>query len=263
MRKPKLNVLKHELGLDITEAYIIPLSDLHIGSHFCEDKFLGYREWILNTENAYCIINGDVLEMVTRNSVGDIHQQLRPKQQKELAIKYLKPLADAGKILAYVEGNHDLRANKDTDEYPGEYICGMMGVPSIYSPDGAYLFINCGYDRKANKNTRLTYTMYALHGWTGSRRIGGKANQLEELARGVDADIYVASHTHQKFMFPVERVMPDTRTKTLSFRRQVFVSAGSFLDWDGYAIRRGYTPAALGSPRIRLDGERRDVHVSI
>ena len=260
---PSLKTVSHDLGVDTEAAYIIPLSDLHIGSEFNEDKFLGYRDWILERPNAYCIINGDVLEMATKSSIGNTYEALRPKQQKELAIKYLQPLADAGRILAYLDGNHEHRVARETDEYPGEYICSMMGIPSVYDSDGVFLFLNVGHDRRKGEKARLTYTIFMLHGWTGSRRIGGKANNLEDMSKSVQADIYVASHTHQKFVFPRRMVIPDSRTKSLRYIKQMFVSAGSFLEWDGYAVRKGYNPASLGSPRIRLDGTRRDFHCSI
>ncbi len=260
---PKLHVVKHDLGVETECAYIIPLSDLHIGSHFNEDKFLGYREWIMTRDNAYCVINGDVLEMVTRNSIGNIYEQLRPKQQKEIAIKFLRPLAEAGKILAYLDGNHEQRVAKDSDEYVGEYICGMLGIPSIYNPDGIYMFLSLGYDSNKGRSNRLIYTVFMLHGWTGARTIGGKANNLSSLAQIVDAEIYISSHTHQKVAFPMRKPFPDVNRKRLIYKKQMFVSAGSFLDWEGYSVRRGYQPVSLGSPRIRLDGRRRDVHVSI
>ncbi len=209
------------------------------------------------------MINGDVLEMATRGSIGGIYDTLRPKEQRMLAVKYLKPLADAGKILSYVDGNHEARAAKDTDEYTGELICTMLGIPSVYDPDGAFLFLSVGYDRAKGESNRNIYTLYMLHGWSGSRMVGGKANNLESLAKSVVADIYLSSHTHTKITFSRRTLIPESRSKTLRWKKQLFVSAGSFLEWSGYAIRRGYSPATLGSPRIRLDGRRHDAHCSL
>ena len=258
-----MRTITHDLGADIDTAYIIPLSDLHIGAEFDDKKFFGYRDWILERPNAYCVINGDVLDMATKNSIGGLYDTLRPKEQRKLAVKYLQPLADAGKILAYVDGNHEARAAKDTDEFTGELICSMLGIPSVYDPDGAFLFLNVGHDRAKGEKNRITYTMFMLHGWSGSRMVGGKANNLESLSKSVVADIYLASHTHTKIAFSRRTLIPDTRTKTLRWKKQLFVSAGSFLEWSGYAIRRGYSPATLGSPRIRLDGTRHDAHCSL
>ena len=242
---------------------MIPLSDLHIGATFDDEKFLGYRQWILDRDNAFCFINGDVLDMATKSSIGGTFETIRPREQRKLAVKFLKPLADAGKILGYVDGNHEARAAKDTDEYTGEIICEMLGIPSLYSSDGIFMFLSVGHDRNKGKQNRIIYTLFALHGWSGSRTVGGKANNVKSLADSVVADIYCSSHTHQKFMFPRRIIEPDVRTKTLKFKKQVFVSSGSFMEWDGYAIRKGYSPASLGSPRLRLSGERKDIHVSI
>ncbi len=263
MQKPQLKVVKHDLGLDTEAAYIIPLSDLHIGANFDDRKFLGYRQWILDRPNAYCVINGDVLEMAVKGSVGDTYGTLRPKEQKELAIKYLKPLADEGRILAYLDGNHEWRVAKDTDEFPGEYICSMLGIPSLYDSDGILLFLSVGFDRKQNQQSRNTYTIFMIHGYTSARRPGGKLNNLEDMAKSVHADIYLSAHVHTKMSFSNRVVVPETRSKSLRFKKQLFVSSGSFLEWDGYAIRKNYTPATLGSPRIRLDGTRHDAHVSL
>ena len=260
---PRLKVIKKDLGLDTDVAYIIPLSDLHIGADFDDTKFLGYRQWILDRPNAYCLINGDVLDMAVKSSIGNTYETMRPKDQKELAIKLFKPLADKGRILAYLDGNHEARVSKDTDEYPGEYICSMLGIPSAYDPDGIFLFLSVGHDRAKGEKSRITYTVFMLHGWTGARSIGGKANNVKSLSDSVISDIYITSHTHQKFMFPRRIIEPETRTKTLRYKKQVFVSAGSFLEWAGYSVRKGYSPASLGSPRIRLNGERKDIHVSI
>lgn len=263
MEIPKLRVIKHDLGLNIEKAYIIPLSDLHIGADFNEDKFLGYREWILKTPEAYTVILGDVIDNATKNSIGDTYGTLRPKQQKELAEKFLKPLADAGKILAWLDGNHEIRSSKETDEYIGEYLTKAMGIPSVYDADGIYMFLSVGYDRKHNIRSRNTYTFFMLHGFTGGKRVGSKANALEDMARSVQADCYIAAHSHTKITFPTYVITPETRTKTLQYRKRTHIMAGSFMDWAGYAVRYGYQPTPLGSPRIRLDAHRHDVHVSV
>ena len=263
IEKPLIKTISRDLGLNTDFVYLIPLSDLHIGAEWDEEKFLGYRDWILERDNAYCIINGDVLDMATKSSIGGTFETIRPREQRKLAVKYLKPLADAGRILGYVDGNHEARAAKDTDEYTGELICEMLGIPSVYSADGVVIFLTVGHDRKKGEKSRITYTVFCLHGWSGSRTIGGKANNVKSLADSVIADVYISSHTHQKFAFPRRIIEPDTRTKTLRYKKQFFVSSGSFMEWAGYSIRKGYSPASLGSPRIRLNGHYRDIHVSI
>lgn len=262
--QPKLKVVKHDLGVNTEKAYIVTLSDLHIGAEFNEKKFIGYRNWVLERENAYTVINGDVLDMVTKGSIGNAGAAvMQPREQRKYAVELLKPLADAGKILAYLDGNHEARATKDTDEYPGETICGLLGIPDLYDENGVMLFLNVGHDRSKGEASRITYTCYMLHGWAGGRKYGGLANALESMANSIVADVYIISHSHKKIAFSRRILIPDTRTKSLRWKKQLFFSSGAFLDWAGYAIVKGYNPATMGSQRLRLSGVTHDAHCSI
>ena len=242
----------------------MPLSDLHIGAEFDEKKFIGYRDWIMERDNAYTVINGDVLDMVTKGSIGNqADATMRPSEQRKYAVKLLKPLADAGKILAYLDGNHEYRAAKDTDEFVGETICELLGISDVYDRNGVVLFLNVGHDRKKGIKNRITYSVFMLHGWAGGKKYGGLANALESMAASVVADVYIISHSHKKIAFSRRVMLPDTRTKSLRWKKQLFFSSGSFLDWAGYAVQKGYNPATMGSPRLRLSGLTHDAHCSI
>ncbi len=249
--------------MNTERAYIVPLSDLHIGDAFNEKKFLGYRDWIINTPDAYTVINGDVLDLSIKGSVGDTYATERPKWQRKYAVELFRPLAEAGKILAYLDGNHEYRVRKDTDEFPGEMICELLGIPEVYDPDGIMMFLNVGHDRKKGEKNRICYTAYMLHGWAGGKQWGGLANALESMSKSIVADAYIISHVHKKLAFSRRIMIPDTRTKTLRWKKQLFFSSSSFQEWSGYAIRQGYTPATLGSQRLRLNGTTHDIHCSI
>ncbi len=57
--------------------------------------------------------------------------------------------------------------------------------------------------------------------------------------------------------------VPDKRNNKVEDMKRTFVSSGAFLERGGYAVQKGYSPAKLGSPRLRLDGRKKDVHCSI
>ncbi len=42
----------------------------------------------------------------------------------------------------------------------------------------------------------------------------------------------------------------------------LFIGCGGFKDYDGFLVSIGRRPPDIGSPRIRLDGTRKDIHVS-
>lgn len=261
--------ISRDLPSDLDCAYIIGLSDLHIGDpRFNLDKFTGYRDWILERDNAFCIVNGDVCDNATRNSIGDTYEAaLNPRQQVEMAVKLFKPLAEKNKILAWNDGNHEARTHKESGLSLGEHICAQLGIPDAYSNEGALVKIRLGQRKKStgsHNGKPLVYLLYATHGWSGARRVGGKANAAEDL-QGVVAgcDAYLVSHSHQRFVFTKDILVPDPRRNKVEVKRQLFVSCGSFLDWGGYAEKRGYHPQTMGAPRIRLDARRKDCHCSL
>lgn len=247
-------------------AYIIGLSDLHVGDQrFNKQKFLGYQQWILEHENAFVIVNGDICDNATKDSVGDTYESvLPPGKQIDVACELFRPLKD--RILAWNEGNHEDRTRKSAGIYIGEQVCARLGLSDKYSCEGALVKIKLGKRAKGTSHSQrpLIYLIYATHGWSGARRIGGKTNAAEELQTVVaGVDVYLVSHTHQKFAFPKNILVPDVRLNKIEAKKQFFVSVGSFLEWGGYAERKGYSPMTMGAPRIRLDGRRHDVHVSI
>ena len=249
--------------MDLEAAYIIPLSDMHIGAGFNERKFNGYRDWILERDNAFCVILGDVIDNSISDSVGDTYGTMRPDEQKDLAEEVLRPLAEAGRILAWVDGNHERRSSKLTDQFIGKDLTKILGIHDVYDPNGIYMFLSVGYDRNKGQRNRNVYTGLMIHGYTGARTAGGKANAMEHMAKGVQADFYICAHAHQKIQFPSDILLPETRSKTVRFKKRSHLMAGSFQKWAGYAIQKCYQPTPMGSPRLRLDGLRHDHHTSI
>jgi predicted MPP superfamily phosphohydrolase len=61
-------------------AYIIPISDLHIGDvYFNEEKFIKLRDWVKEQENAFVILLGDILNCATKNSISDVYSEKKRK----------------------------------------------------------------------------------------------------------------------------------------------------------------------------------------
>ncbi len=201
--------------------------------------------------------------MATKNSVGDCYNTLPPNEQRKLAVKYLKPLAQNKKILAYLDGNHEGRVGKETDELPGEVICELMGCPSVYDPDAAILFLSVGYNRSEGKKVRNVYSIYMHHGAAGGQTIGGKANALERAQRVASCDVFLGAHTHQPLAFPKTIIAPNNAKKSCAYRKQLFVNAGAFMTYARYAKSRAYSPAILGTPSIELSGTHRDFHARV
>jgi predicted phosphodiesterase len=254
-------MLYHAVALpqDIEAAYIVPLADLHIGDPlFDEQRCQRLVRWIAETPNAWAVLVGDVMNTATKTSKSDIYQEvMNPHEQLRYAKKLLAPIKD--KIIAAVEGNHELRIAREDGINTTELLADTLGV--FYSPLSTLMKITLGRCPKNGK--RLCYTMYVTHGSGSSRTSGGKVNALRRLRDIVLADVYVMGHIHWMATFLETYYVPDVRNNKIEEVRLTFVSTGSFLKWGGYAEEKSLPPAKLGAPRIRLDGTRKDVRVSL
>jgi hypothetical protein len=255
-------VVEYSMSENFPSIYIIPLSDTQIGSpSFDESLFQKYVDWILARPNAFTVLPGDIFEApVLGNKASDFYNMgLTPRQAKNRAKKLFQPLADEGRILAAVAGNHDLRIAKLTDYDPVEILLDSLGLDTgkIYDPMCIVVKVNLGKG--------FSYKIYMAHGWGGARKTGAHVNKTEEMASVVtDADVYLLGHEHTLYVSRWDSVRIDGKGLT----RQVFVGCGTFCRYTRFqkGVQRRFPN--LGSPRIRLEGYsgdkgHKDVHVSI
>lgn len=236
---------------------------IHIGApEHNSKKFMDFRDWILTTPNAFTMLNGDILNCATKNSKSDSYSELMPlKDAKKHAIKCLEPLAEAGKILGMTRGNHEDRIWREVGDDPLEDMAEQMKIP--YHPEGLFLNVKLGEYKAGAAKGRISYSFYMTHGCGGGRTKGSKVNVAARPSEIVLADIYITAHTHFATTFKDKFFLPDVRHNSMLAMTRTYVSAGSFLDWGGYSERGILPPAKLGAPRIRLDGRKKDCHVSI
>lgn len=252
-----LKWIEVDLG-DIDYAYIIPISDLHIGDkYFDEKKFLKIRDFIANETNTYVILCGDILNCATKNSVSDIYSEIKnPQEAKKYAYELLQPISN--KIIGLTSGNHEYRIWKESGNDIAEDLAVLLGCE--YGREGLLLCVRLGRNKLKNK---LAYTLYATHGYGGGRTVGAKANALKRVSEIVFADIYIIGHIHHMQSFADYYYIPDVIHKKIERRKRLYVSSSSFLEWGGYAEQGLFPPSKTGCPRIRLAGDRKDFHVSI
>lgn len=242
---------------DIIE--IIPMADLHIGDSQCDYKLVLERiEYIKNTKNAYCILDGDLMDTAIASSIGDTYSaSIQPMEQLKHCVKIFEPIKD--KILAVLSGNHENRVWKSDGIDITEIMCAQLGIAERYSPTTALLFIRFGDKGKHLHNRTMTYTIYATHGSGGGRREGGKVNRLADLASIVDADCFVHGHTHLPLIFKESYYRVNVSQSTVTAVDKLFVNCGASLNYGGYGDKAGFKPASKRTPTIYLDGHKRDM----
>jgi len=267
-------IVTHRLSSQFKSIYIIPLSDMQIGNPgFNEKAFIGYRDWILEHENAFAIFPGDNRETPTMgNKASDYWDMaLTPAQADKKCTELIRPLADAGRCLGFVDGNHEYRAYVATGESPNKKMVEALGLPiKLWNQDSIVIRVAFGTDIN-KKGSRFVYNIYMTHGWGGARRTGAQVNKTEELAAVVtNADVYVIGHEHTLYdsRWDSAFVPNSLSAKTCKKIRQVFVGAGTFCEYTKFQNRIQRRLPNIGAPRIRLEGvcghkSHRDIHVSI
>ena len=253
-----IKCIKNDLSPMFDTLEIIPFFDTHIGSPKCDRLYLQELvKYVKDTENAYAIIGGDVINNSTRASVGDVYEEsLSPMEQIKSAAEIFRPIKE--KILCVTSGNHERRSYKTDGVDLLQFLCMELGIPDKYDPTACLCFIRFGADIKKGRNRRVCYTMYVTHGdGNGGRTIGGKANGLERRGQIVDADIIVTGHTHQPMAFQIMSYKADPYNNTATEFTQLFVNANSFLSYENYAQLYGMRPSPKTAPRIILDGHKK------
>ena len=78
-----MKIININLGKDLKELHIIPISDVHIGDKLTNYKLLKeVLEKIKNTPNVYTILNGDLCNTALKNSKSDVYSDnLSPMEQ--------------------------------------------------------------------------------------------------------------------------------------------------------------------------------------
>ena len=234
-------------------VYLVPLSDLHIGSvGFPEHNVAGYIEWIKNHNNAYTILNGDIINAATKDTAAELYDDLiTPDAAYEKARDLLMPIKN--RVLMITRGNHEENIYKKVGaDYTARLAYDLGNVP--YQPDGGMVGIRLGL----NGHTAMCW-IYATHGWGGARTIGAKVKKAQDLALVADVDIYILSHDHTEnvnrgnVMRPPGTRINFEKPCYWTISRKLFVNTGGFIPYTGYVRRKGYTPQDLGTPRIRIE----------
>jgi hypothetical protein len=175
------------------------------------------------------------------------------KDAKIYAKKILMPIRD--KILGVTSGTHEWRIWDKT----GNDITLDLAM---------YLDIEDKYDMKgivgSIKVCDISYTFYIKHGSGGGKTQAYKMRKLKEMALVIkNADMYFMSHIHDTLTFQIKPKFIDIETQAITELKQTFISSSSYLKYGGYAEEFDFEPAKTGSPRVRLNGKAKDVHVSI
>ncbi len=207
-------------------------------------------------DNAYSFLNGDLTEAAIMGSKGDPYIATMNVSEAKMKIKELFiPMVKAGKIIGMNSGNHEDRIYKDTGNDISLDIAMFLGLEDIYDKQGLCGTISLG---------GIKYSFYIKHGRGGGKTQAYKMRKMKEMSNVIkNCDIYIMAHIHDVLTFQIKPKFIDTDKDDKYDIKQTFVSSSSFMEYGDYAEDGDYEPAKTGSPRIRLDATKKDIHVSI
>jgi predicted phosphodiesterase len=250
-----MKCIKIDLPEDLKNIEVHTLADLHLGDKHCDIRTIQERiRHIKDTDNAYVILNGDLMNNATKTSVSDSYsEKLTPMQQIGQAVDLIEPIKK--KILSIQSGNHEARTYRKEGIDLTEVMARELGLVDKYSDNAALLFVRMGWNEARKR--KQWYSLFANHGSGGGRKEGAKAIRLADMASIVDADIYIHSHTHLPMIMKQAFYRVDTSNSAANCVDKLFVNTSATLNYGGYGETYEFKPASKDTPVIYLSGERK------
>ena len=250
-----MKVIKQKLSADLKSLELHIFADEHIGDDNCDLARLKERiDYVATHDNAYCVLNGDILDYASRSSIGDIEtRQFNIMGQIQKGVELFSPIKD--KIIAITSGNHENRSYKKEGIDISRLIAAQMGLEDRYSPTSAFIFLRFGTE--SHHKRPMCYTIYMLHGSGSGRREGAKAIRLADMASICDADIFIHSHTHLPMIMKQGFFRVDTANSAVANCTKLFVNSASNLNYGGYGEAQEFKPSSKDTPVIYLNGTKK------
>lgn len=212
---------------------IWPIADVHIGSDECDlNGFKDLIKRIMADDDAYVVLCGDILDNAVCSPASVF--QGSPSDAMETAVRLLKPIADAGKLLGMVSGNHEQRTSRLADVDISEVLAYRIGAENVYRPNMAFVRVNL----KANC-TQDTYNLLLMHGASKSRK---------DRFHVEGVDVICSGHVHDPYVSRPARLVFSQKGK-ISVEPIIHVTCCSFLNYGGYGAAKMYAPKATSCPQ--------------
>lgn len=193
-----------------------------------------------------------LIEIGTKTSIGAgvYEQEFSGQSQYEQMVKYLKPLADKKLIIGLHVGNHEQRVYQMSGVDISKMMARELGVK--YLGDACWSYFKVGGQG---------YTIYSLHGRSGSRFDGTALLALERISTSFFCDLIAMGHCHKMISSTV--LIQRIENGLVREHKKTLLITGSYLKYDGgYASAVGLPISKLGSPKVKFYSTKKDILVS-
>lgn len=253
-----IKVIKVELP-HFDEIEVYPVSDLHWSDEQTDEKkFLQFIDFILEKDNRFVVLNGDMLNMALIVSVSDTYsEKYSPSESVTQLAFHLRKLVEQNRILGMGTGNHEDRVYKYTGIDVSKYLAMESGLPlERYSENSFLLMIKFGNSVNSRKGNlkKNVYSLFFHHGVGGGRMKGGKLNMVVRMNQIVIADAYVVGHVHDPMMTNTLIYDVDYQNMRLKQRKQYYMVSNAWQNYGGYGQKFGFAPASTELTYMKLNG---------
>ena len=248
---------------DRHDLTIYPIADIHLGAaEHMEAAWREFRTMILNEENAYITLGGDLISNGTKNSLTNVYDEIiRPREQKKLMVEMLTPLRD--RILCAVSGNHEARSSRDVDDCIIYDICAKLDIEDRCRENMAFVKVQFGLPRSKGE-THPTYVLCVTHGAGGGMMSGSAVNRAERFGYALDGvDALIVGHTRRPYTTQPGKLRVDPHHNTVTLRPFKVVSCSSWLDYGGYAAAKNLLPTTHTTQKLILYSREKKMRVEM
>jgi hypothetical protein len=241
--------------------YILPVGDIHDGHVACDWAGIQYIfPWIYNTEEAYVVGMGDYCESSIMNSPGLFDQTEFVDKQFDDIVDLFAPIAEQGRLIGLLEGNHERRIRKIAGFDITKKLCTELKTK--YLGVGAFCLFNV---RHNTSRTYEQYKGYFTHGESMAQYAHTKMQACIRLQQVAEAEFYCMGHVHSLLHQKVERFVMDENSGEVVKRPTHFILTGCYLKYlNTYAHQKNLAPSGdTGSPKIKLHNMKHVISVSL
>ena len=224
----------------MSNLYVFPLSDLHLGSRQCNlDFFYQWcREFEKAPDNKVIYLLGDMLEFpTTRIDAFDV--SMTTHESLERLIELLEPYEDY--IRWVCTGNHEARTLKDYNYDITKQIASRL--------DAKYTR-NDFFDVLSDNGN--VFRIFGKHGTRTSKNPMLSMNNFVSDMNVIEADLFMQGHNHYSSFYSSYKRTYD------GGKRAYYLFTGHFLNYDGYARNKGLLPSPPSFSRLQI---KKDMHI--
>lgn len=233
---------------------VLLLNDLHFGSKAVDYELLkDILKFVdKNRSNTRILINGDIIEGVTRNSKGDIYEQLMsPKKQVDHAVEIFLPYRDL--IDVVIQGNHDARIENEVSFDPVEIFCDKLGITDKYKKYEVVV----GYSWN-----KCFYSVQMHHGSGGASTTGAILNKMKKMKKSGAHVMYIGHH-HREVAEPMIHYAIDPYNNRLRKEKHWLVCGNTITVHADYAKKFAYEERFPSQAILKMSGVQKQKGIEV